>query len=208
MATEIKAEQRTPEWYAARLGKATASRFSDIMARTRTGYSASRKNYMAELVTERLTNQSSDSFTSSAMQWGIDNEPLARLEYELTTGNETKETGLWIHDTLDAGASPDGFVNSDGLLEIKCPNTATHIETLQTKKIPRQYIAQVQGQLWITNKKWCDFVSFDPRLPQNAQMVIIRAERDEGFIEELEQEIKQFLTEVKQQVKFVESYRG
>src|SRR5690606_19246603 len=151
----------------ARLGKATASRFSDIMARTRTGYSASRKNYMAELVTERLTNQVPENYVSNAMAWGIENEELARLEYTLTTGNETKTTGFWLHDELDAGASPDSFVNHDGLLEIKCPNTATHIETLESKRVPRQYFAQVQGQMWITGRKWTDFVSFDPRLPQN-----------------------------------------
>lgn len=206
--TEVKAEQRSPEWYAARLGKATASRFTDIMARTRSGYAASRKNYMAELVTERLTNQVPENFTSSAMQWGIDNEPLARLEYELATGNEVEETGFWLHDTLDAGASPDGFVNHDGILEIKCPNTATHIDTLESKKVPRQYFAQVQGQLWITGRQWCDFVSFDPRLPQNAQMIIIRVDRDHEYIKGLEEEVTKFLIEVTKQVNFVTNYKG
>lgn len=208
MPSLVKAEQRTPEWFQARMGKATASRFGDIMAKTRSGYAASRKNYMAELVSQRLTGTVPENFTSTAMQWGIDNEPLARLEYTLDTGNEAKETGLWLHDTLAVGASPDGFVNSDGILEIKCPNTATHIETLATKQLPRQYEAQVQGQLWVTGKKWCDFVSYDPRLPENAQMVVIRIERDEKFIKELEEEIKKFLDEVEEQVKFVKSYRG
>lgn len=208
MAKEVKAEQRSPEWYAARLGKATASRFHDVMARTRSGYAASRKNYMAELVTERLTNTVPENFTSSAMQWGIDNEPLARLEYELSTGNEVTETGFWLHDTFPAGASPDGFVGADGTIEIKCPNTATHIETLQTKRVPRQYVAQVQGQMWIADRQWCDFVSFDPRLPQNAQMIIVRVQRDNDFIKELEEELTQFLDEVEQQVNFVKNYKG
>ena len=208
MAKEVKAEQRSPEWYAARLGKATASRFSDIMARTRSGYAASRKNYMAELVTERLTNTVPENYTSAAMVWGLENEPLARLEYELATDNEVTETGFWLHDTFPAGASPDGLVNDDGLIEIKVPNTATHIETLQTKKVPRQYVAQVQGQLWITDRQWCDFISFDPRLPQNAQMIIVRVQRDNEYIRELEEELTQFLDEVEQQVNFVTNYKG
>lgn len=208
MAKLVLAEQRSPEWFEARLGKATASRFSDIMAKTRSGYAASRKNYMAELVTQRLTGAIPEPYSNTAMQWGTDNEPLARLAYELQTGNEVEETGLWVHDTLEAGASPDGFVNKDGVLEIKCPNTATHIETLELQQVPRQYLAQVQGQMWITDRKWCDFVSYDPRLPENAQMIIIRVERDEKYIEELETEVINFLKQVEEQVKFVKEYKG
>jgi len=206
MATLVQAEQRTPEWYAARLGLATASKFSDVMARTRSGYSASRKNYAAELVTERLTGTQADVYTTAAMQWGIDNEPVARLQYSLLSGNEVEETGFWLHDTLKAGASPDGFVDKDGLLEIKCPNTATHIETLRSGKLPRMYQAQVQGQMWITGKTWCDFVSFDPRLPDNAQMIVIQVERDELFIAALEEEIVHFLKEVSDLEEFVKNY--
>lgn len=204
----INADQRTPEWFEARLGKATASRFGDIMAKTRSGYSASRKNYMADLVIQRLTNTILESFTTAAMQYGIDQEEVARLEYALSTGNEVVETGFWVHDKLDAGASPDGFVNHDGALEIKVPNSATHLETLHTKKVPRQYVAQVQGQMWITGKKWCDFVSYDPRTVPNAQMVIIRVERDKDYIKELELEVEKFLEEVEEQVKFVNDFKG
>ena len=208
MATLVKAEQRSPEWFSARLGKATASRFGDIMAKTRSGYSTSRKNYMAELVAQRLTGEIPEMYTSAAMEWGTNNEPLARLAYSLETGNDAEETGLWIHDIIPAGASPDGFVGDDGTLEIKCPNTATHIETLMTKRLPRQYEAQVQGQMWITEREWCDFVSFDPRLPENAQMIVIRVKRDEGFITLLEEEIIEFLKEVDKQVEFVKNYKG
>lgn len=203
----IRAEQRSLDWFAARLGIPTGSRFNDIMSRTKSGYSASRKNYAAELIIERLTGVPTETFTSTAMQWGTDNEPVARLQYSLETGNDVEETGFWRHDDLEAGASPDGLVGKDGLLEIKCPNSATHIETLFKKKLPRQYQAQVQGQMWITERKWCDFVSFDPRLPENAQLIIIHVERDDLYISELETEVKDFLEEVEQQVEFIKNYK-
>lgn len=206
MATLVQAEQRSLEWFAGRLGRATASRFNDIMARTRSGFAASRKNYRADLVVERITGTKEDTYTNAAMQWGIDNEPVARLQYMLATGNDVEETGFWQHDELMAGASPDGFVGEDGLLEIKCPNTATHLDTLTYRKLPKQYQAQVQGQMWITNRKWCDFVTFDPRLPENAQLLIVRVERDDAYIAELEAEIKDFLEEVEQLVDFVKEY--
>ena len=207
MPTLVKADQRTPEWFAARLGKATGSRFGDIVARTKSGYSASRKNYAAELVVERLTGQPTETFTSAAMQWGTDNEPVARLEYELLSGNIVEDTSLWLHDNLDAGASPDGLIGDDGLLEIKCPNTATHLDTLIKKKLPRQYVGQVQGQMWITGRKWCDFVSYDPRLEGKAKLIIIRVDRDDKYIEELETEVRDFLQEVSDLVEFVNNYK-
>lgn len=202
------AVQGTDEWHQARLGKATASRFGDIIATTRSGYSTSRRNYAAELAIEILTGSRQDFFKSAAMEWGTDTEPVARLHYSLETGNDVEETGFWLHDILPCGASPDGLVGEDGLIEIKCPNTATHIETLASGKVPRQYIAQVQGQLWITDRKWCDFVSFDPRLPENAQMIIIRVERDEQLIRDLEFELENFLKEVQEQVDFIKNYKG
>lgn len=208
MATLVKADQGSEEWLQARVGLATASRFNDIMARTRSGYAASRKNYNAELVVERLTGAAQDFFKSAAMEWGTNTEPVARLAYALATGNDAEETGLWLHDEIPAGASPDGFIGEDGALEIKCPNTATHLDTLVTKQVPRQYYAQVQGQLWITGRKWCDFVSFDPRLPENAQMIIINIMRDEEYIKDLETEVRSFLDEVEEQVKFVTNYKG
>jgi len=207
MATQVKADQRSTEWFAARLGRATGSRFNDIMARTRSGYSASHKNYAAELVVERLTGAKEDNYTSAPMQWGIDNEPVASLQYMLESGNDVTETGFWIHDDIMAGASPDGLIGEDGLLEIKCPNTATHLDTLIKKSLPRQYQAQVQGQMWITGRKWCDFVSFDPRLTGNAQMFTIRVERDEIYIAELQEEVELFLEEVADLVEFVKTYK-
>lgn len=202
------AVQGSEEWLQARLGKATASRFGDVLATTRSGYSTSRKNYAAELAIEILTGQRNDFFKSSAMEWGTDTEPVARLQYTLETGNDVEETGFWEHEILPCGASPDGLVGEDGLIEIKCPNTATHMETLMSKKVPRQYVAQVQGQLWMTDRKWCDFVSFDPRLPENAQMIIIRVERDDDFIRNLQFELENFLKEVHEQVEFIKNYKG
>lgn len=194
-------EQRTTEWFQARLGKVTASRVADVIAKTKTGYSASRENYMAQLVVERLTNTQAESFTNAAMQWGTDQEPFARAAYELKMGVMVDETGLVDHPTIPmAGASPDGLVGEDGLVEIKCPNTATHIDTLLTQTVPAKYNTQMQFQMACTGRQWCDFVSFDPRMPQKAQIFIKRVLRDDSFIKEIESEIKKFLAEVSAKV--------
>ena len=194
-------EQRTDEWYAARLGKVTASRVSDLMAKTKTGYAASRENYMAQLVLERITGAKAESFSSAAMQWGTDQEPFARAAYEAAKDVMVEEEGFVPHPTIEmAGASPDGLVNDDGLVEIKCPNTATMIETLLTGKVPAKYHAQMQFQMACTGRKWCDYVVFDPRMPPKAQLFIKRVDRDDKFIAEMEAEIVKFLAEVQTQV--------
>lgn len=190
-------EQRTEDWFAARLGKVTASRVADVIAKTKTGYSASRDNYMAQLVVERLTNTQAETFTNAAMQWGTDQEPFARAAYEVSQNVMVEETGLVDHPTIPmAGASPDGLIGEDGLVEIKCPNTATHIDTLLTQTVPGKYITQMQFQMACTGRQWCDFVSFDPRMPAKAQLFVKRVMRDEVFIKEMETEIKKFLAEV------------
>jgi putative phage-type endonuclease len=201
--------QRSPEWFAQRWGLATASKFNDVLAKTKSGYSASRKNYMAQLLIERLTPPPTEDngWKSEAMSFGIDNEPVARLAYELETGNTVVEAFFEKHKTLQAGASPDGYVNDDGLVEIKVPNLATHLDTLRNQEVPTQYIAQVQGQLWITGREWCDFVSYTPYLENDAQLFIKRVKRDTKFISNLTQELKLFLKELDQQVKFVENYK-
>lgn len=200
-------DQGSEDWLQARVGLCTASRFNDVLTKTRNGYGAQRKNYMTQLVIERLTGQPTESFSSAAMINGVEFEPVARLEYELRTGNTVEETGLWLHDTIECGASPDGLVNDDGLLEIKNPLPSNHIATLKTGKVPKQYIAQVQGQLWITGRQYCDFVSYCAQLPVNAQIVIIRVERDDEYIAELEEEVTKFMQEVEEQVEFVRSYK-
>jgi len=195
-------EQGSPEWFAQRLGKVTASRVADVIAKTKTGYSTSRDNYMAQLVCERMTNTVAESFTNSAMQWGTETEPLARAAYEAHADVLVDEVAMITHPTIEAaGASPDGLVGDDGQLEIKCPNTATHIDTLLTQTVPGKYITQMQWQMACTGRKWCDFVSFDPRMSDGLQLFVKRVDRDDAFIANLEKEVVQFLTELDSKIK-------
>ena len=189
-------EQGTEEWFAARLGRVTASRVNDIVARTKTGYSASRDNYLAQLVCERLTGKGAESYTNAAMAHGTETEPLARAAYEMKNSVLVDEVGFVQHPTLMAGASPDGMVGQDGLIEIKCPQTNTHIDTLLSGKIPNKYKAQMTWQMLCTGRKWCDFISFDPRLPQELQMFVQRYPYDVKYANQLENEVKLFLAEV------------
>lgn len=190
-------EQRTPEWFSARLGCVTASRAADVMAKTKTGYSASRETYMAQLITERLTNTRADGFTSAAMMHGVDTEPQARMAYEFMTGETVEETGFVLHPSIQGfGASPDGLVGSDGLIEIKCPNSATHIDTLLAEKVPAKYITQMQVQMMCTGREWCDFVSFDPRLPGDMVFWSKRVWADPERQQDIETEVRKFLIEV------------
>jgi putative phage-type endonuclease len=190
-------EQGTDEWFAARIGKVTASRVADVIAKTKTGFSTSRDNYMAQLVCERLTGQKSEGFTNAAMQWGTETEPLARLSYEVAQNVLVDEVGFIPHPSIImAGASPDGLVGDDGLLEIKCPNTATHIETLLSQTVPGKYNTQMQFQMACTGRSWCDFASFDNRLPTELQLFVKRVPRDNMYIRLMEEEIVKFLNEL------------
>lgn len=189
--------QRTDEWYAQRLGKVTASRVADLMARTKTGWGASRANYMAELITERLTGCWAESYTNGAMQWGVDTEAQARAAYEFVRDCTVVEAGFVPHpDVGMAGASPDGYVGDDGLVEIKCPATATHLETLLSERCPEKYFKQIQFQMACTGRAWCDWVSFDPRLPGSMQMFIDRVTRDDKAIAAIESAVVEFLNEL------------
>lgn len=190
-------DQRTEEWFAARLGKVTASRVADVIAQTKTGYSSSRKNYMTELICERLTGTKSEGYSNAAMQRGTELEPIARSIYEMQFDLTVNEIGFVDHPEIKmTGASPDGLVGSDGLIEIKCPNPATHLETLMTKDAPRKYIPQIQWQLACTGRDWCDFVSYAPEFPDNMKLFVCRVPRDSGYIHGLELEIKAFLKEL------------
>lgn len=194
-------EQRTSAWFEARLGCVTASRTGDVMARTKSGPSASRANYMAQLVCERLTGERESSFCTPAMQRGIDLESQARAMYELETGFDVTETGFIPHPKIKGfGASPDGLVGADGLVEIKVPNTATHIATLQGKPIDRKYVLQMHVQMICTGRVWCDYVSFDDRLPIEMQMHITHVELDEALATEITSEVETFLAELDETV--------
>lgn len=202
-------EQRTPEWYAARLGKVTASRVADIIAKTKSGYSTSRANYMAELVCERLTGKSGDFYQNAAMVWGTETEPMARSAYEAHSGNLVTETGLVPHPSItNSAASPDGLIDDDGLVEIKCPLTSTHIDTLLGRMVPQKYIIQIHWQMACTGRKWCDFVSFDPRMPENMQLFTQRVDRNEELIQMLEEEVKKFLKELDEKIEELSNLYG
>ena len=197
----VAVEQGSPEWFQMRLGKVTASRVADILAKTKTGPSASRQNYLIELAIQRTTGIIQESYSNSAMEWGTQTEPQARVAYEVATNNFVDKVAFIDHPSIKwFGCSPDGLVSDRGLLEIKCPNSATHWEYFKSKKPPQKYFIQMQAQIAVTNKDWCDFVSFDPRMPDSSQLLIVRIDRDEAFIAEMEAEIKKFLDEVEVEV--------
>jgi len=197
-------EQRTDDWFAARLGKVTASRVADVIAKTKTGYGAGRANYAADLVVERLTGQKAQGFTNAAMEWGTEQEPYARAAYSAKTGILVEEVGFIDHPTVAmSGASPDGFAE-DGLIEVKCPNTATHLEYIFDGKPPQKYVTQMQWQMACAGKPWCDFVSYDPRLPERLQLLVVRVPRDDDYIKMLEQEVTTFLQELDDKINKLE----
>jgi hypothetical protein len=191
-------QQGSEEWKQARCGRVTASRVHDIVAVTRSGgYTSGRKNYMADLVIERLTGQPAPSYQSAAMQYGIATEPEARFAYALRTGAEITEVGFVPHPTIAmAGCSPDGLVGNDGLVEIKCPNTATMIEVLLGGKPDVAYATQCHFQMSCTGRQWCDLVTFDNRLPLGMQVHIFRIHRDDKIIAKFDLEVEQFLIDL------------
>ena len=190
--------QGTPEWHALRLGKVTASRVADVIAKTKSGPSASRAKYAGELIAERLTGTTGERFTNAAMAWGTGQEPAARKTYEFYRDTDVEQVAFVLHPTIgDSGASPDGLVDVDGLVEIKCPETHTHIETLLGQAVPAKYVTQMQWQMACTGRAWCDFVSYDPRLPEPMRFFCKRVMRDDALIAELEREVVAFLNEVR-----------
>jgi len=202
-------DQRSPEWFAARLGKVTASRVADVIAKTKKGYSTSRENYMAQLICERMTNTQAESFTNAAMEWGTANEGFARAAYEAAKDVLVDEVGLIDHPYVQrSGASPDGLVGDDGVLEIKCPNTATHFDTLLKGEMPSKYIPQVQWQMACTSRKWCDFVSFDPRVDDGLKLFVVRIQRDSDYIKMLEDEVMKFLRELEIKLNKLNDLKG
>jgi putative phage-type endonuclease len=193
----VTAPQGSEAWLSERAGHATASRFKDILATIKTGEAASRRNYRIQLVTERLTGVPCESYTNAAMQWGTEQEPYARDAYEAYTGDLVEQVGFLKHPGLAwTGASPDGLVGKLGGVEIKCPHQSTvHVETIHGG-MPAEHMAQVQGAMWVTDRQWWDFVSFDPRMPEKLRLYVQRIERDPKYIERLMTSISGFLAEV------------
>lgn len=190
--------QGNDEWLQARLGKVTASRFADVLSKLRNGTeSASRKKYKVELVLERLTGESTDSYSNQSMDWGVEQEPYAKIAYMEKYQKPITEYGFVEHKSIkDVGCSPDGGIDKSGGVEIKCPDTTTHIETILGQKTPSKYMAQMQGQMWVMDWEYIDFVSFDPRLPDYLQLFVKRVERDDKYIRNLETEVVLFKAEV------------
>lgn len=201
--------QGSPEWHALRIGKVTASRVSDVVAKTKTGWGASRANYMAELIAERLTGEPADKFTNAAMAWGTEKEPDARAAYEFFRDAQVVEVAFIDHPAIGmTGASPDGLVGDHGLVEIKCPNTATHLDTLLTQTIPSKYVTQMLWQMACTGRQWCDFVSYDPRLPEAMSLFVKRVDRDDKLIASLEKDVAEFLAELDRKLAQLDTLYG
>jgi len=194
--------QGTPEWKAARAGHATASRFADVLAKVKVGEAMGRQRYRWQLVTERIMAAPCETYSNKAMERGTLLEPEARDAYEAETGAFVTQTDFLHHPTVEwVGCSPDGLIDADGGLEIKCPdNPVIHVQTIHGG-MPSEHRAQVQGQMWVTGRKWIDFVSYDPRMPEGMQLYIERVKRDDAYIAELEKEVAAFLAEVDRQHK-------
>lgn len=190
-------EQGSEEWLKIRLGKVTASGVADVLAKTKSGVSASRGNYLIKLALQRVTGVVEEGFTNDAMQWGIDNEAQARVAYEVKSNNFVDQIAFVDHPTIAwFGASPDGLINDDGLVEIKCPNSATHWSYIKAGEPPMKYYIQMQAQMACTGRQWCDFVSFDPRMPDRSKLFVKRVMRSNDFIADMENEVIVFLNEV------------
>lgn len=197
MSDPKNVEQGSPEWKELRLGHVTASNVADVMAKGKSGEAETRKKYKLRLIAERMSGMSQDSFSNAAMEWGVEQEAYARMAYEVAKDVLVDKTGFWHHpDIAFVGVSPDGLVNDDGLVEIKCPKTETHIDYMLDDKVPAKYYKQIQCQLWVTGRQWCDFISFDPRMPALKQLFVIRCPRDDDFIATMEAEVRTFLTEI------------
>lgn len=197
MESSVDIKQGSESWFAQRIGKVTASRVADVLATIKSGESASRRNYRMQLVCERLTGKKEETFTNVHMERGIELEPIARSLYEMKNNFFVTEVGFVEHPTIKmAGASPDGLVGDDGLIEIKCPTVANMVECITSKSVPTKYIPQMQFQMACTGRAWCDFVSFNNELPEHLQLFVKRVHRDDEYITNMEKEVIYFLNEV------------
>lgn len=199
----IKVQQNTPEWLNLRLGKCTGSRVKDALQLLRNGEpGAKRKNYLIELVTQRMTGFAVDHYVSDAMIWGSEQEKYARAAYEVVTGNDVDLVGMYVHPNIaDFSSSPDGIIGADGLVEIKCPQSTTHVEWMFDGVVPEEHKLQLYAEMACSERQWVDFVSFDPRLLPRHRVLIKRLERDDVVIAAMEKGIKEFLFDVESAIK-------
>lgn len=207
MTPIIEVEQGSADWVKMRVAMVTGSRVADVMAKLKKkeGEAAVRANYRMELIVENLTGLAVDHYVSPAMEHGIEFEPLARAAYEMATGNEVDPGGFAIHPRIERfGSSPDGRIGTDGLLEIKCPTSDTHLGYLLAGTVPEEYQPQMMAEMACTGRKWVDFVSFDPRMPQHLQLFIRRFEWNDARIGEMEREVEKFLGEVNEMLAKIE----
>lgn len=205
----IKVEQGSEEWLRARAGSLGASEVADALARTKSGWGASRHNLMARLMAEQLRGEPIKGYVSREMEWGTATEPEARAAYTFFFNTEVQTVGLITHPTIEGThASPDGFVGDDGLIEVKCPNTATHIATLLERKIPARYETQMRWQMICSGRQWCDFCSYDPRMPEHLQLWVKRLGHDETIAVTLQKEVRQFLDELEYKQHRLETLYG
>lgn len=189
-------DQSDPAWLQARLGHVTASCMDDVMAKGKSGEAATRYKYKIKLLAERLTGIGQDSYSNSAMEWGKTQEPFAAIAYQMAKNTLLDKTGFWRHESIPwLGVSPDRL-DGDKIVEIKCPNTSTHLSWMLSGVMPNEYVKQVQAQLWVCQKDKADFVSFDPRLPERNQLFIVEVNRDDELIKQMESEVLKFLNEI------------
>lgn len=200
-------DQGSQEWLDLRKGKVSASRAADLLATVRYGEAAAYRNYRTELAIERITGKSPERYVSNAMQYGTDTEPVARTMYQLVTGNLVKKSGIYVIEGKNACASLDGEIGDDGVLEIKCREMANHVESLSLNKIPDVYYKQIQYQLWVTHRKWGDYLSYCDEMPDNAQLFIKRVERDEEVIGEIVERYEQIEKDIEQITNMIRNYK-
>jgi len=205
----IDVPQGTDAWFEARLGRPTGSVYSDVLAKGKDGgKSLTRQKLVVKLALEIVTcKPAAQGFKTQQMQDGNDREPIARALYEASRGVFVEEVGFCQHDTIFTGVSPDGLVGDDGMVEFKCPIETTHRDYMLRKDEPPEYRAQIQGQMWVTGRKWCDFVSFHPEFPANAQLIVRRVLRDDAYIANLEAEVIKFNADVQVEAEAIRNYQ-
>lgn len=208
--TIIDCEQRSEMWFAARVGRLTGTAAGDMMTTIKTGEAAARRNLRVRLALENITGVSQENeFQSAAMQRGIDLEPVALAHYEAMAGDLVERVGFLACDEIAAGCSLDGFVNGrNGIVETKCPNSATHLEYLKSRKIPRDYYWQCLHNVWVSGAEWCDFVSFDDRFPEELQYLCVRLEPTALELTAYDESARKFLAEVTAEVEGIKGLRA